>query len=120
MKSKKEIARVKRHKRLRKNIIGSEVRPRLAIHRSLANIYIQFVDDVNGRTLCSVSTADPKIKEKIKYGGGVKAAQVLGEAAAALAKSKGISKIVFDRGGYKYHGRIKAAAESVRKGGLVF
>jgi large subunit ribosomal protein L18 len=120
MKNKKEIARAKRHKRLRKKVIGSEVRPRLSVHRSLANLCIQFIDDINGKTLCSTSTLDPKVREKIKYGGNIKAAQVIGESAAALAKAKGISKIVFDRGGYKYHGRIKALAESLRKGGLVF
>ena len=120
MKNGKEEARIKRHRRLRKKIIGSKERPRLSIHRSLANIYVQFVDDVNEKTLCSISTLHPKVKEKAKYGGNIKAAQALGEEAAALAKSKGISMAVFDRGGYIYHGRIKALAESARKGGLVF
>lgn len=120
MKSRKEIARIKRHKRLRRKIIGSKERPRMAVHRSLANFYVQFIDDINGKTLCSISTLDPKLKGKIIYKGNIKAAEVLGEAAALLAKSKGISKVVFDRGGNIYHGRIKAFAESARKGGLSF
>ncbi len=120
MKNKKEAARIKRHKRLRKKIVGSKARPRLAVHRSLANLYVQFVDDINEKTLLSVSTADSKVKEKVKYGGNVKAAQALGETAASLAKSKGISRVVFDRGGYIYHGRIRAFAEAVKKNGLVF
>jgi large subunit ribosomal protein L18 len=120
MKNKREVARVKRHMRMRKKIIGSKERPRLSIHRSLSNLCVQFVDDINEKTICSISTLDPKVKEKIKYGGNVKAAHVLGETAATLAKSKGISKVVLDRGGYLYHGRIKAFAEAARKGGLVF
>ncbi len=120
MKSMKETARIKRHKRLRQKIIGHEKRPRMTIHRSLANFYVQFIDDINGKTLCSISTLSSKIKEKVKYSGNIKAAEVLGETAALLAKSKGISKVVFDRGGYIYHGRIKAFAESARKNGLSF
>ena len=120
MKNIREVARIKRHKRLRRKVIGSKTRPRLAIHRSLTNLYAQFLDDVNEKTLCSISTLHPLVKEKIKYGGNMKAAEVLGEVAASQAKSKGISKVLFDRGGYIYHGRIKAFAESARKNGLVF
>ena len=120
MKNIREVARIKRHKRLRKKVIGSKTRPRLTIHRSLTNLYAQFLDDVNEKTLCSISTLHPSVKEKIKYGGNIKAAEVLGEVAASQAKSKGISKVLFDRGGYIYHGRIKAFAESARKNGLVF
>ncbi|MEA3305854.1 MAG: 50S ribosomal protein L18 [Candidatus Omnitrophota bacterium] len=121
MKNMKEAARIKRHKRLRQKIAGSVEQPRLAIHRSMANLYVQFIDDINGRTLCSISTlSGSKTKEKAKYGGNIKAAETLGEAAARLAKSKGISKVVFDRSGYVYHGRIKAFAESARKNGLSF
>ena len=114
----KETARIKRHKRLRKKLIGTKERPRLSVHRSLKNLYVQFVDDINEKTILSISTLDPKVKETAKYGGNLKAAQALGEAAVALAKSKGITKVVFDRGGYIYHGRIKALAESIRKGGM--
>ncbi len=117
---KKEILRIRRHKRSRRKIIGTEKRPRLSIHRSLSNLYVQLVDDINGRTLCAVSTLSPSVKSAVKYGGNVKAAQALGEAAASLAKSKGISKVTFDRGGQIYHGRIKAFAESARKNGLEF
>jgi large subunit ribosomal protein L18 len=120
MKNKKEFARITRHKRLRRKIIGSKEKPRLSVHRSLSNLYVQFVDDVNEKTLCSISTLNPKIKEKVKYGGNRKAAEILGEMAAALAKSKKISNVVFDRGGCQYHGRIKAFAESARKNGLLF
>jgi len=117
---KKEIARITRHKRLRKKIVGTEKRPRLAMHRSLSNLYAQLVNDISGKTMCSISTLSPKVKETLKYGGNIKAAQVLGEATASLAKSKGISKVIFDRGGYLYHGRIKAFAEAARKNGLEF
>ena len=120
MTSIKETTRIRRHKRLRQKIIGSNARPRMTVHRSLANFYVQFIDDINGKTLCSISTLSPKIKGKVKYSGNIKAAEVLGEIAALLAKSKGISKVVFDRGGYIYHGRIKAFAESARKNGLSF
>jgi len=120
MKKTKEGARITRHNRLRQRIIGTKERPRLCIHRSLTNLYAQFVDDISGNTICAISTLEPKVKEKIKYGGNVKAAQLLGEAAAILAKAKGISNVVFDRGGYIYHGRIKAFAESARKNGLLF
>ena len=120
MKNKKELARIKRHKRLKKKVMGSSERPRLTVHRSLANLYVQFVDDINEETLYSVSTLNSKVKEKVKYGGNVKAAETLGEVAATEAKTKGISKVVFDRGGYIYGGRIKAFAESARKNGLAF
>lgn len=120
MKNNKEAAREKRHRRLRNKIIGTEARPRLSVYRSLSNLYAQFIDDVNGKTLCAISTLSPKMKEAVKYGGNIKSAQALGEAAAAIAKSKGISKVVFDRGGCAYHGRVKAFADSARKGGLEF
>ncbi|MBL7071274.1 MAG: 50S ribosomal protein L18 [Candidatus Omnitrophica bacterium] len=116
----KEIQRIKRHKRSRKKTVGTEKRPRLSIHRSLGNLYVQLIDDINGKTICSISTLSPDVKKGAKYGGNVKAAEALGEAAGSLAKSKGISKVVFDRGGYIYHGRIKAFAESARKNGLEF
>jgi len=120
MKNEKETARMMRHKRSRKKIIGSKEKPRLSVHRSLSNLYVQFVDDINEKTIYSTSTLDPKVKEKAKYGGNIKAAQALGEAVAGMAKSKGINKVIFDRGGYIYHGRIKAFAESARKNGLAF
>ena len=117
---KKEIARTIRHKRLRKKIVGTDAKPRLTVHRSLGNLYAQFVDDINGKTICSICTLSPEMKKTFKYGGNVKAAQALGQAAASLAKSKNISKVVFDRGGYTYHGRVKAFAETAKKNGIEF
>jgi large subunit ribosomal protein L18 len=90
------------------------------VHRSLKNIYTQLIDDVNNKTLLSTSTRDTKLKDKLKYGGNIKAATLVGKILATKAKSKGITKVVFDRGGYAYHGRIKALAESARKNGLSF
>ena len=92
----------------------------MAIHRSLTNLYVQFVDDLDQKTICSVSTLDPKVKTTAKDGGNIKAAEVLGAHAAVTAKAKGISKVVFDRGGYIYHGRVKAFADAARKNGLIF
>ncbi|MDP3789195.1 MAG: 50S ribosomal protein L18 [Candidatus Omnitrophota bacterium] len=120
MKNAKELSRIKRHKRLRKKIMGDKERPRMSIHRSLTNLYVQFVDDLNQKTICSVSTLDPKLKGAVKKGGNLKAAEALGAEAALTAKSKGISKVVLDRGGYIYHGRIKAFADAARKNGLSF
>lgn len=116
----KEIKRIFRHKRISRKIKGSIQRPRLVVYRSIKNIYIQLIDDIEAKTLLSLSTASSAIKEKIGAGGDVRAAALLGEMFAKLAKDKGIEKIVFDRSGYAYHGRIKALAETLRKGGLVF
>lgn len=112
-------ARIKRHKRIRKKIIGTKEKPRLAVYKSLKNIYVQLVDDENSVTLLSCSTKDKDLKEK-KLNRNIKSAAVLGELLAKQAKEKGIEQIVFDRGGYLYHGRIKALAEAARKGGLKF
>ncbi len=120
MKNAKEISRIKRHKRLRKKVMGDKERPRMSIHRSLTNLYVQFVDDLSQKTICSVSTLDSKVKSVIKGGGNLKAAEALGAEAAIVAKLNGISKVVFDRGGYIYHGRIKAFADAARKNGLLF
>ncbi len=109
-----------RHKRIRKKIFGDGKEPRLFVRRSLNNIYAQFIDDSKGKVLFGMSTLNKDIKEKIEYGGNLKAAEVLGEAIAEEAKKRGIKKIHFDRGGYIYHGRVKAFADSVRKGGMEF
>jgi large subunit ribosomal protein L18 len=114
------LGRQRRHLRLRKYVIGTSERPRLNVRRSLKNIFVQVIDDSKGVTLVSVSTTDKSFKEKLAYGGNVKSAVLLGELAAKVAKEKNISKVVFDRGGYAYHGRIKAFAEAARKGGLEF
>lgn len=95
-------------------------RPRLCVHRSLKNLYVQVVDDAEAKTLFSISTQSKELKDKVGYGGNKSAADSLGNAAAQKLKQKGITQVIFDRGGYAYHGRIKALAESLRKGGIVF
>ncbi len=117
---KKISLRVKRHRRIRKKIVGTSARPRLSINRSLNHLYAQLVDDLNGKTLLFLSTNNKEFRKSDSRTGNVKIAQVLGEHFADLAISKGIKEIVFDKGGYLYHGRVKAFAESMRKKGLVF
>lgn len=117
---KRRTPRATRQRRIRTRVIGTPERPRLNVFRSLKNISVQIIDDMEGKVLLGVSTLDKDLKDKIKYGGNVKAASILGEALASKAKSKGISKVSFDRGGYLYHGRIKALAEAARKAGLEF
>jgi large subunit ribosomal protein L18 len=116
----KRLARIKRHKRVRKNISGSSERPRLCIFRSLKHIYAQVIDDSKGVTLVSLSTLNPEIRREEKYQGNIKAAEMLGSLLAKKLEEKGIKKVVFDRGGYLYHGRVKAVADSTRKGKIVF
>lgn len=116
----KRLARIKRHKRVRKNISGCSERPRLCIFRSLKHIYAQVIDDQKGITLVSLSTLNPEIKKKEEYQGNIKAAETLGSLLAKKLEEKGIKEVVFDRGGYLYHGRVKAVAESARKGKIVF
>ncbi|MEA3328310.1 MAG: 50S ribosomal protein L18 [Candidatus Omnitrophota bacterium] len=117
-KNKKEIALKKRHKRIRKKIIGTGIIPRLSVHRSHLNLYVQLVDDVKGKTIFSASTKNEKFRKKSSKGGNIEAAKLLGRVLAGEIKSKGIDKAVFDRGGYIYHGRIKALAESLKANGL--
>jgi len=112
--------RTRRHLHIRRKVIGTTERPRLSVYRSLKHIYCQIIDDIEGKTLVSASTQSPDIRSKIGYGGNVKAAEIVGEKIAEDAKLKGITKVVFDRGGYKYHGRIKALAESARRHNLSF
>jgi len=119
MLSLKEKIRIARHKRSRQRIRSSAKYPRLCIHRSYKNIYIQAIDDKHALTLFSLSTLNKEIKEKIKYGGNITAAGLLGQVVADKLKQKGITKVVFDRGGYLYHGRIKAFAEGLRKAGII-
>jgi large subunit ribosomal protein L18 len=116
----KERVRIARHNRGRKRISSTHDIPRLCVHRSLKNLYIQVIDDQQANTLFSLSTLSKELKGKLGYTGNIAAAQLLGEVAAEKLKQKGILNIVFDRGGYLYHGRIKALAESLRKGGIVF
>ncbi|HQP11029.1 MAG TPA: 50S ribosomal protein L18 [Candidatus Omnitrophota bacterium] len=116
----KELKRVGRHERIRKKVVGTGEQPRMCVHRSLANLYVQLVDDTKGKVLFGMSTRAKDISGKIKSGGNITAAALLGEAFAAEAKKKGIKKVCFDRGGYLYHGRVKAFAEGARKGGMEF
>lgn len=115
---KQEIRR--RHVRLRKGIDGTAERPRLAVFRSQQHIYAQVIDDTVGRTLVSASTLDPELKKELANGRTVEAAAKVGVAVAERAKAKGISKVVYDRGGFLYHGRIAALAEAAREAGLEF
>lgn len=116
----KKIGRFKRKLRIRNKIIGSKERPRLSVFRSLKNIYAQLIDDIEQKTLLSCSTLDKDVKKKVGYGGNKNAASLLGEELAKKAQSKGVKKIVFDRSGYLYHGRLKALAEALRKAGIEF
>ena len=113
----KNAQRVKRHTRVRGKISGTPERPRLNVFRSNANIYAQIIDDVNGVTMASASTLD---KEFEGAAGNCEAAKKVGAMLAERAKAKGISVVVFDRGGYVYHGRVAALAEGAREGGLEF
>lgn len=113
--------RERRRKIIRKKVVGTSERPRLSVYRSLTNLYAQVVDDMAGKTLFSLSTTSPDVKEKVKKdAGNVKGASALGSALADVCKKNKITKVVFDRSGYLYHGRIKALAEAARKGGLEF
>lgn len=112
--------RKKRHLRVRNKVIGTAERPRLNVFRSLKNIYAQLIDDEAGHTLVSASTLDPELKESVQNGGTVESAELVGELIAKRAIEKGFQTVVFDRGGYVYHGRVKALAEGARKGGLQF
>ena len=111
------VQRLKRHRRVRKNISGTAERPRLNVYRSLNHIYAQIIDDVNGVTLVAASSMD---KDFTEYGGNCEAAKAVGNAVAKKALEKGIKAVVFDRGGYLYHGRVAALAEGAREGGLDF
>ena len=109
--------RLKRHRRVRKNISGTAERPRLNVFRSLNNIYAQIIDDTKGVTLVAASSLD---KGFDGYGGNIEGAKKVGQLVAEKALAAGIKEVVFDRGGYVYHGRVAALAEGAREGGLVF
>jgi len=116
----KETLRQKRHKRLRKRVIGTADKPRLNVFRSLDHIYAQVVDDSTGHTIISASSVDKEINGQIKSGGNVEAAKLVGGLVGKRAVEKGIKKIVFDRGGYQYNGRVAALADGAREAGLKF
>ena len=116
----KQELRQRRHLRVRKKVSGTPTRPRLAVFRSEHHIYAQVIDDTQGRTLAAASSLDPTVRGDVKYGGNVAAAQVVGRLVGERAKEKGIQQVVFDRGGFAYHGRVAALATAAREAGLEF
>ena len=114
------LARLRRHRRVRAKVNGTQERPRLCVFRSLNEIYAQAIDDVSGRTLAQASSIEPELKESCKGKNKTAQAKLVGTLVAKRAKEKGIGKVSFDRGGFKYHGRVKALAEAAREGGLEF
>ena len=109
-----------RHRRIRRVVRGSAERPRLAVFRSLNHIYAQLIDDTAGQTMVAVDSRSPEFRQRLGVGGNIAAAKVVGELVAQKAKERGIVQVVFDRGGYQYHGRVKALAEAARAAGLKF
>ena len=116
----KERLRRKRHKRVRSKVSGTAERPRLNVSRSLQHIYAQLIDDTTGCTVAHASTVDPGLRPDLKSGGNVAAAKAVGKLIAERGLEKGIAAVVFDRGGYMYHGRVQALADSAREAGLKF
>jgi large subunit ribosomal protein L18 len=120
LQKRKQRQRLRRRQHVRSKIVGTSERPRLTVFRSSKHIYAQLVDDLAGQTVVAASSSGKDVKKSIPYGGNVKAAKAVGKALAEAAKGKGISKAAFDRGHYRYHGRIKALADAAREGGLQF
>lgn len=118
VKNDKNVIRKKRHMRVRKTVFGAPERPRLNVYRSARHIYTQIIDDVNGRTLVSASTVSPDFT--LEQGGNLEAAKMIGQLIAQKALAAGINQVVFDRGGYLYHGRVAALAAAAREAGLEF
>jgi large subunit ribosomal protein L18 len=112
--------RERRKFRVRNKVRGTSERPRLSVFRSSKHIYAQLIDDLSGQTLAAASSCGKETAKDVPYGGNVKAAKAVGKKLADAAKAKGISKAAFDRGGYRYHGRVKALADAAREGGLQF
>lgn len=119
-KTSKNKVRIRKHQRIRAKMSGTPQRPRLCVFRSLSNIYAQIIDDENQVTLVSASTLESDVKSKIKFGGNKEAAKEVGKAIAQKALDKGIDNVVFDRGGYIYHGRVLELAQAAREAGLKF
>jgi large subunit ribosomal protein L18 len=117
---KKHELRVQRHRRVRKKVTGTSQRPRLAVFRSLHHIYAQVIDDTEGHTLAAASTLDPDLRKALKTGGDIEAAKAVGKLVGERAREKGVQKVVFDRGGFMYHGRVQGLAEAAREAGLQF
>ena len=116
----REAHRSRIHLRMRKSMVGTPERPRLCVHRSSRHVRAQIIDDQNGATLASASSLDKEVRAVIKGGGNIAAAKVVGKIIAERAKAKGIENVVFDRGGYQFHGRVQALAEAAREAGLKF
>jgi large subunit ribosomal protein L18 len=116
----KKVRQLRRRRHVRSKITGTPQRPRLSVFRSSKHIYAQLIDDLAGVTLAAASTAGKAGKAEMPYGGNVKAAQIVGKKIAEAAQAKGITQVAFDRGHYRYHGRVKAVAEAAREGGLSF
>lgn len=116
----REMARRKRHRRIRKRVFGTATRPRLNVFRSLKHIYAQVIDDERGQTLVAASTLDPELRPRLAGLKKTEQARLVGEVLAERALSRKITRVVFDRGGYLYHGRVRALAEGARAGGLEF
>ena len=119
-KADKNANRLQRHKRVRRKITGTTQRPRLCVFRSSNNIYAQIIDDVNRLTLTAASSLDAEVKGAVNHGGNKEAAKMVGAMIAKRAIEKGITEVVFDRGGYLYHGRVQVLAEAAREAGLKF
>jgi large subunit ribosomal protein L18 len=120
MSEKSRKARLRRHRRVRAKISGTAERPRLNVYRSLSHIYAQVIDDEAGHTLVSASTVDRELRAQTEGQPKTDAAKLVGELVAKRAQSVGVKRVVFDRGGYKYHGRVKALADAAREAGLEF
>ena len=116
----KDAHRKRIHQRVRVKLEGTSERPRLCVYRSTAHIYAQLIDDLAGKTVVSASSVDGESKKSLKGGGNIAAAKAIGKTIAERAKAAGVTKVVFDRGGYKYHGRVKALADAAREAGLQF
>jgi large subunit ribosomal protein L18 len=116
----KQVRRLRRRRHVRRKIVGTVERPRLTVFRSSKHIYAQLIDDLNGQTLAAAGSNTPDLRKDVAYGGNVKAAKAVGKRLAEIAKERGITKAAFDRGHYRYHGRIKALADAAREGGLQF
>ncbi|HID64861.1 MAG TPA: 50S ribosomal protein L18 [Anaerolineae bacterium] len=116
----REVARKRRHQRVRKRVVGTSQRPRFNVFRSLKHIYAQVIDDTRGHTLAAASTLDPEIRDKVKGLTKTEQAELVGKLVAKRALERGVKEVAFDRGGYKYHGRVKSLAEAAREGGLEF
>lgn len=120
MSERAKLARQRRHRRVRKKVVGAVERPRLNVFRSLKHIYAQVIDDDQGHTLVAASTLDPELRGKLGGLTKTEQAKLVGELLAERALGRGVKQVVFDRGGYKYHGRVKALAEGSREVGLEF